>query len=154
MGELRHGSQPPLPEAASRNPAAPLPLDRLSRLTAHELMTPGVVMIDEDASLRQGFRALVAHGKHAILVVGPEGKPRGWITDRGLLWHLDQSSDLRPVGDAISEPAVSVPPGATARAALQRLSEAETTHLLVAPAAGHTPQGVISAFDLVRAISV
>jgi CBS domain-containing protein len=152
VNELRHASEPPLPEATPRNPTAPLPLNRLSRLTAHELMTPGVVVIDEDASLRQGFRALVTHRKHAILVVGPQGQPRGWITDRGLLAHLDGSSDLRPVGDAISEPAVSVPPGATARAALQRLSEEKTTHLLVAPAAGHTPQGVVSAFDLVRAI--
>lgn len=130
-----------------------LPLDRLDRLTAHELMTPGVVMIDEDASLLEGLRAMVAHRKHAILVVGERGgAPLGWITDRGLLSHLDETEPC-PVRNAITEKAVSITPGTTGRAATARLSEAGTTHLLVAPAAGHTPQGVISALDLVRAVS-
>ena len=152
-GGVRHTSAPPAPEAAPAG-HVPLPLDRLDQRTAHELMTPGVITIEEDASLREGLRAMVAHRKHAVLVVGYQtGVPLGWITDRGLLGHLAEENELAPVRNAISEAPESVPPGTTARQALARLSAAGTTHLLVSPAAGHTPQGVISAFDLIAAVA-
>lgn len=153
-GQIRRGAGPPVPEARPRSTGRVLPAGHLDDITARDLMTPGVIAIVEDASLRQGFRSMVAHRKHAILVLGrANGHPLGWITDRGLLSQLEGEHPLSPVRDAITEEAVSVTPGTTAREMAVKLSRAGTTHLLVVPAAGHVPEGVVSALDLVAVAS-
>lgn len=152
--QIRRGGGPPLPEARPRASRLPLPSGHLDDLTARDVMTPGVIAIVEDASLRQGFRSIVAHRKHAILVLGrANGQPLGWITDRGLLSQLEGEHPLSPVRDAITEAAVSVRPGTTAREMAIKLSHAGTSHLLVVPAAGRLPEGVVSALDLVAVAS-
>ena len=114
-------------------------------------MTPGVTTIVEEASLENGLRAMVAHRTHAILVTGARtGRPLGWATDRGLLAHLERDAPLTFIRDAITEEAVSVTPGAAAREVVTMLSHTATTHVLVASGPGRTPEGVISAFDLIR----
>jgi CBS domain-containing protein len=42
----------------------------LDNITAREIMTPGVVAIVEDASLKQAFNAMAAHAVHAVLILG------------------------------------------------------------------------------------
>jgi CBS domain-containing protein len=76
-------------------------------------------------------------------------QPLGWITDRGLLFHLEDEHPLGPVRDAIAEEAVGVTPGTTAREIATKLAQARTTRLLVVPTRGHLPEGVVSALDLV-----
>ena len=126
---------------------------RLDTLVARDLMKPGVVTLVDDATILHGFRAMAAHGTHAILVVDAEsGRPLGWATDRGLLRHLESDTAFVRVRDAITEEAVSVTPGTTARGVATALSQAGTSHVLVSSAAGRTPEGVISAVDLVRAV--
>ena len=148
--QIRRSGGSPAPEAHPRTSRHPLPGDHLDDATARDLMTPGVIAVVEDASLRQGFRSMVAHGKHAILVLGrTNGQPLGWITDRGLLSELEGEHPLRPVGEAITEEPVTVTPGATAREMAAKLSQAGTSHLLVVPTGGHLPEGVVSALDLV-----
>lgn len=150
-GQVRRSGGVPAPEAHARAARHPLPGDHLDDTTARDLMTPGVIAVVEDASLRQGFRSMVAHGKHAILVLGrTNGQPLGWITDRGLLSELEGEHPLRPVREAITEEPVAVAPGATAREMAAKLSQAGTSHLLVVPTGGHLPEGVVSALDLVR----
>jgi CBS domain-containing protein len=150
LGEIRRSGGNPTPEARTRL-RDPLPSARLDDVTARELMTPGVIAVVEDASLRQGFRSMVAHRKHAILVLGrATGQPLGWITDRGLLSQLEGEHPLQPVRDAITEEPVSVTPGTTAREMAAKLSHTGTTHLLVVPTGGHLPEGVVSALDLVE----
>lgn len=114
------------------------------------LMTPGVVSIVEEASLRSVYRAMVAHGVHAVLVVGRHaGRPLGWVTARGLLAWIDRDEGLTCARDAITEPPVTIEPSASAREALTALAQAGTTHLLVAHAADLMPEGVISDLDLI-----
>jgi CBS domain-containing protein len=151
--QVRRTASPPLPEARPRGlRRRPVPGGHLDELTARDLMTPGVIAIVEDASLRQGFRSMVAHRKHAILVLGrTTGHPLGWITDRGLLSQLEGEHPLTRVCEAITEDPVSVTPGTTAREMAIELSRVGTTHLLVVPAAGQMPEGVVSALDLVGA---
>ncbi len=150
---IRHRSEPAPPEAIPRRSGGGLVTRNLDHLTARDLMTPGVVTIADDASLASGIRAMITHHKHAILVVAARsGEPLGWATDRGLLAHLERDAPLTPMGDAVTEAPASVRPGATAREAANVLSEAGTTHLLVASASDRAPEGVISAFDLVRVV--
>jgi CBS-domain-containing membrane protein len=150
---IRHGAAPPPPEAIPQGAAGSVATHHLDYLAARDLMTPGVVTIADDASLGSGIKALVTHHKHAILVVGSgDGRLLGWATDRGILAHLERDAPLTPIGNAITEDPVSVRPSATAREAAAVLSRAGTTHLLVASAGDRAPEGVISAFDLIRVV--
>lgn len=113
------------------------------------LMTPGVVTIVEDATLRQAFAALVAHRVHAVLVVGRQrGMALGWVTAHGLLPYLERDDDLLCVRDAISEEPRTIEPAATAREAIVALSTPGTTHLLVTPRESLVPEGVVSDLDV------
>ena len=115
-------------------------------------MRPGVVTVAEDASLHQVQRAMVAHGVHAVLITAAGG-PLGWVTAAGLMPWLDKEPALYPAGSAITETVAYIPPGASARDALQVLSNAGVGHLLVSPRTAASPQGVVSEIDLVRLAS-
>ena len=126
---------------------ATTPSDRL-QTPVRSIMRPGVVSVSDDASLLQAKRALVRHGVHAILIVGHgDGRPLGWVTDRGLLSWLDHDLSLLQAGQAITEP------GATAREALDALRVPGVSHLLVSRVAGTPPQGVVAPLDLVDLVA-
>lgn len=117
-----------------------------------EVMTPGVVTIVEDASLRHVFRALDRHSVHAVLVVGRhQGHPLGWATADGLLGCRDRDPSVTVARDVIAEPAVSIEPSASLRDAAAGLAREGVSHLLVSVMPGVMPEGVISAVDLARA---
>jgi CBS domain-containing protein len=129
------------------------PTDRLET-PVRSIMRPGVVSVSDDASLLQAERALVRHGVHAILIVAASnGRPLGWVTDRGLLSWLEHDLALVSAGRAITEPATFVEPGATAREALDALRAPGVSHLLVARTAGTPPQGVVASLDLVELVA-
>ena len=114
-----------------------------------EVMTPGVVTIVEEASVRQARRAMQAHRVHAILVVGrTQGRPIGWITARGLLGWVDRDESMCYASDAVSEPPTSIAPSASVREAVTALSQPGVSHLLVQRHPDHLPEGVLSELDL------
>jgi CBS domain-containing protein len=132
---------------------ATTPSDRLET-PVRTIMRPGVVCVSDDASLLQAKRALIRHRVHAILVVAHvDGRPLGWVTDRGLLGWLDHDLALVTAGQAITEPAIFVEPGASAREALEALRTPGVSHLLVSRTAGTPPQGVVAALDLVELVA-
>jgi CBS domain-containing protein len=132
---------------------ATTPADRLET-PVRSIMRPGVVSVPDDASLLQAKRALVRHGVHAILIVSHAGgQPLGWVTDRGLLSWLDHDLALVQAGQAITEPATFVEPGASARDALEALRVPGVSHLLVSRTAGEAPQGVVAPLDLVELVA-
>ena len=113
-------------------------------------MRPGVIAVSEDASLRQAERAMVRHGVHAILVLDrTTGRPLGWVTARGMLRWINHDLGLVQAGQAVSETPTYIEPGATAHDAVQALADSAVSHLLVARAAGQTPQGVVSDLDVI-----
>jgi CBS domain-containing protein len=115
-----------------------------------DIMTPGVVSIADDASLTQVFRAMRAHGVHAVLVVGStHGWPLGWVTARGLLAWVGEDVALVHARDAVTERAGTIEAGTPARDALRMLSQPETSHLLVTRGQDAVPEGVVSAIDMV-----
>ena len=115
-----------------------------------EIMTPGVLTIAEDASLRHAYRAMVAHSVHALLVVGrKEGRPLGWVTARGLLALIGRDDSLASTREAITERPTTIEPSATAREALTALCQAGVSHLLVARNPEVSPEGVLAAIDLI-----
>jgi len=124
--------------------------DRHLQTPVRDFMRPGVIAVSEDASLRQAERAMVRHGVHAILVLGrTNGLPLGWVTSRGMLQWISHDLGLIPVSQAVIEAPTYIEPGATAQEAVQALSGAGVSHLLVTRVPGQTPQGVVSDLDVI-----
>lgn len=141
----------PFPVRDAVTPPPP-PDTRWLQTPVRACMRPGVVSVAEDASLHQVQRAMIAHGVHAVLITAAGG-PVGWVTASGLMPWLAKEPALFPAGSAISEPVVYIAPGASAREALQALSDPAVGHLLVSPRTATSPQGVVSEIDLVRLAS-
>jgi CBS domain-containing protein len=115
-----------------------------------DVMTPGVVSISEDASLRQVYRAMTAHSVHAVLVVGrTEGKPIGWVTARCLLAWTERDDTLASARDAVTEQPSVIDPSATVREGVVALSQPGTSHVLVSRDPNGTPEGVLTELDIV-----
>ena len=136
--------------AATWPPAVAEPLgDELLEREVSDFMTPGCVSISEDATVAQAAEALAAHRVHAVLVVGAaNGTPLGWVTARGLLAWVGRDCSLASARDAITEQSTAIEPHASVRAALYALSMAGTPRLLVRRRPHHSPEGVITDFDL------
>lgn len=135
---------------------AALPASTQQRLTTpvSEIMRPGVITIGEHSSLLQAKRAMVRHGVHAVLVVGTDsGVPLGWVSAGGLLSWLERDLHALPASRAVTEPPHFIEPDSTARAALELLEKPGVTHLLVRPAEGGAPHGVVAAMDLVELVT-
>lgn len=117
---------------------------------ARDVMTPGVVSIPDDASMRRVYGALRAHRIHALLVVDHRtGTPLGWVSATGLLATLAGERRPRTAAQAIDEAPVRISPSASLAEAAAALKQSATTHLLVCHGEQNMPEGVISALDLV-----
>ena len=141
----------PIPMRDAVTPPPP-PDTTWLRTPVRAFMRPGVITVAEDASLLQVQRAMTAHGVHAVLITAAGG-PLGWVTAGGLLPWLAKEPALYPARTAITEQAAYIPPGASAREALQALSDSAVSHLVVSPRDVASPQGVVSEIDLVRLAS-
>jgi CBS domain-containing protein len=120
------------------------PLEREVR----DFMTPGCVIISEDATVADAAESLARHGVHAVLVVGAKnGTPLGWVTARGLLGWVGRDC-LVSAREAVTEQVTAVDPHERVRVALYALSLAGTTRLLVRRRPHQLPEGVITDFDL------
>ena len=114
-----------------------------------EYMTPGCVVISEGASVDEAAEALARHRLHAVLVVGAKnGTPLGWVTTRGLLDWVGRDGGLASARDAITEQVTAIDPSQRVSVALNALSMAGTTRLLVRRKPSELPEGVITDFDL------
>jgi CBS domain-containing protein len=135
---------------------AAFPASTRERLTTpvSEIMRPGVITIGDRASLLQAKRAMLRHGVHAVLVVGTESaEPLGWVSADGLLAWLERDLTALPAAQAITEPPHFIEPGAIARYALELLGKPGVSHLLVRPAEGGAPQGVVAPMDLIELVT-
>ncbi len=114
-----------------------------------EVMTPGVVALPGDASLRRVHEALLVHRLHAVLVVDHRsGAPLGWVTPSGLLAQLSAGHQARSARQAIDERVVRISPSALARDAVAMLQSPGVTHLLVCHGEQNMPEGVVSSLNL------
>jgi predicted transcriptional regulator len=115
------------------------------------LMRPGVVSIGEHTTIEQARRAMLAHQVHAVLVIGDDGRPAGWVTAAGVLAHRRGNPEMVAVGTIVDEPAVCVHPNEPGSTAMELLREHGVRRLYVARHEGEHPEGVIGEFDLLRA---
>jgi CBS domain-containing protein len=136
-------------ETPSTSAGAPLGAPVPLALEVREVMTPGVVTIVEDASVKQTRRAMQTHGVHAVLVVGSEqGGPLGWVTARGLLSWVERDESFAHARDAITEPPTMIEPSASVHEAVRTILQPGVTHLLVQRGPRRLPEGVVGERDL------
>jgi CBS domain-containing protein len=119
-----------------------------------DVMRPGAIVIADDASVQDAQRALVAHRVHSVLVLDhAAGRALGWITTRGLLPWYEREVELACARDAVSEPAITIGPSASVRAAFAALEREGASRLLVARHHSGLPEGVVSDSDLLRFVA-
>jgi len=131
----------------------PITTSRTLDAEVREIMRTGVVSVPAAASLRRVARALREHRVHAVLVVGSDGAPLGWVTVRGLLHNHARDWELADAGSAITEQAVCVPPSSTVREALGAMLATNVTRVLVIRPGDVAAEGVVSDSDLVGLVA-
>ena len=77
-----------------------------------------------------------------------QGRPLGWVTSRGLLGWIERDHSLSVARDAITEPPVTIAPGATVRDAMALMTREQVGHVLVAHRADALPEGVVRELDV------
>ena len=122
-------------------------------LDVRDVMTAGVITVDDDATVEEAVEAMAANRIHAVLVVGARsGTALGWVTTRGVLAHIGGAAATR-VTDAITEDVRTIDPSANVRAAIYAVTFPGTTRLLV-QRRGQAREGVVTDYDLTgRAIA-
>lgn len=135
------------------------------RLVARDLMERNVLTIPESAPFREVQRLLVVAGCHGAPVVDWEGRVIGVVTAMDLLRAADQAMDEDLDPDETDERNMSkltahelatpdpiwVQPDTPASAIAQRM-RAEGAHRVLVGVDGKL-EGIVSSFDLARAVS-
>jgi CBS domain-containing protein len=119
-------------------------------LPVRDIMRHGVVSVPEHASLEAVFHAMADHRVHAVLVVAAaDGRPLGWVKADALLTWMN----LEPAGaharQAITEQVVTIASDAPVREAIEALSPAGTSRLLVRDRGTIAGEGVVTPLDVV-----
>ncbi|HEY1277544.1 MAG TPA: CBS domain-containing protein [Thermoleophilaceae bacterium] len=131
----------------------------MTRGTVGELMHPGVIACEPDASLGEVALLLVRHRIHAVFVAGDDGEPTGVLTDIDLLageWLAGDEEGLAVMrgitaGELMSAPPQTIDVAATAGEAAARLRAGGIGRLLVVDQ--DRAVGVISVSDLVAGLA-
>lgn len=124
-----------------------------------DIMHPGVITCQPDATLGQVAVMLIQHHVHALLVADRDGRPIGVISDYDLLageWLSGDPESLEVMrsmtaGELMSTPVDMVEADVSVNEAAKRMSEEGIGRLLVLD--GGQPVGVVSVSDFVAALA-
>jgi CBS domain-containing protein len=130
---------------AEMRPATALPPDTLVR----DVMSPGVIAVPDDTSIGACARVMHERRTHAVLVVGRDRRPRGWILHVDVLEHLQSDPLTTIAGEVVSQEAAVIDPDASVQEAAERMLRENVSHLLVAPTPDSMAEGVLSSWDLI-----
>ena len=124
-------------------------------MKVRDAMSTNVLEIPDDATLEAAARRM-AESKVNSLVVRPEGKeePFGILTSTDIVDALAGGAEPAQtlVRDVATTPLVVITPGVPLRYAARLMKRANVRHLAVFN--GREVVGVLSAFDIVRAIGL
>ena len=79
-------------------------------MRVREVMTPGVVTLEETATCHDAVARMVRHRVRHLPVVGQDGAPRGIVTDRDLRHQLFAPDTFRQIGTVSVERLMSEVP--------------------------------------------
>lgn len=121
----------------------------LSTVSVRDVMSPGVIAVPSDTTVRACAQTMFERRTHAVLVVDQGSRdPVGWVTHRDVLKYLRSDPMTTLAGGVVSREPAYIDPDATVEEAAEQMVAESTTHLLVG-APEVLPQGVLSSWDLV-----
>jgi CBS domain-containing protein len=119
-------------------------------------MHPGVITCPPETPLRDVARMMARHRVHAIVVDGEGDGASLWgvVTDADLIEAAARGEvDSRTAGGTARTPTVVVYRQDSVQHAAQLLREHGVTHLIVLSPVSERPIGVLSGFDVARALA-
>lgn len=121
----------------------------LSTVSVRDVMSPGVIAVPSDTTVRACAQTMFERRTHAVLVVDQGSRdPVGWVTHRDVLKYLRSDPFTTLAGGVVSQQPAYIDPDATVEEAAARMVEVSTNHLLVGTPEV-LPEGVLSSWDLV-----
>jgi predicted transcriptional regulator len=122
----------------------------LGRASVGDVTTRAVVVCREETTAAQAARAMNERRSRSLVVVSPQGAPRGVVTGADLLPLVAGGGTDTPVRELMHEP-LTIAPEASLREAADRMLKEEVHRLIVVdPEAPDTiPLGLVSTADLV-----
>ena len=117
-----------------------------------EVMTPGVEIVPADATVRDAALVMAEHDIGAVLV-GPEGKPAGILTDRDIIIRVvveGRDPGAVSAGEVMSSTLFTCREDDSVEAALGLMGERQVRRLPVVDADGRLV-GIVARSDLHRA---
>jgi CBS domain-containing protein len=132
----------------------------LAARTVAEAMHPGLLTCPPEAPLREVARMMATYRVHAIVVYPDEDHP-----DVASVWGVVSDSDLaaaaavddidgRTAGASARTPTVTVMRGESLQRAAELMRRYDVGHLIVVSSSAGRPIGVLSTFDLARAVAL
>ena len=117
-----------------------------------DVMTPGVEIVPADTTVRDAALVMAEHDIGAVLV-GPEGKPAGILTDRDIIIRVvveGRDPGAVAAGEVMSSTLFTCRDDDPVEAALGRMEERQVRRLPVVDADGRLV-GIVARSDLHRA---
>jgi CBS domain-containing protein len=128
--------------------------------TVADVMHPGVLTCAPETSLRDVAEIMATHRTHAVVVDGiatdaVRGSHLVWgvVSALDLARAIDEDPDRVDAGRIAVTEIVTVAPSDSLSQAARLMSEHDVMHLVVVPERRGRPVGVISAFDIARAVA-
>jgi len=122
-------------------------------LRAADIMSQPVETVSPDDSLREAAKRMLDRRVGSLLVVGSDGKLRGIVTERDLLYACAEgwSCGNRRVWEVMTENPVTVSPDDSIVDVIRKMRDMGVRHIPVVDAEGK-PVGIISARDVLDAV--
>jgi CBS domain-containing protein len=121
-----------------------------SQTPVRAVMSPGVIAVSGDTTVRRCAQTMATRKTHAVLVIDDrERTPIGWVLHADILGYLREDPFTTRAADVVSAEAAYIDPDETVEDAADRMTEQGLTHLLVGYGPESVPEGVLSSWDVV-----
>ncbi|MCE4611247.1 MAG: CBS domain-containing protein [Desulfurococcales archaeon] len=122
-------------------------------LRAEDIMVMDLIKVTPDTTIAEAARIMWNRRVGSVLVVDDEGKLRGIVTERDLVFACSEAWDTREhrVYEIMSENPITVKPDDSIFTVIRKMREANVRHLPVVDEEGK-PVGIISSRDVIDLI--
>jgi len=121
----------------------------LSSVSVRDIMSPGVIAIPSDTTVRACAQTMFERRTHAVLVIDQGSRaPAGWVTHEDVLRYLRSDPMTTLPASVVSQQPAYIDADASVDEAAAQMVRDSTNHLLVG-SPEVIPEGVLSSWDLV-----
>ncbi len=121
----------------------------LASISVGDLMTPSVVTIGRDASVRAGARAMLENRIHRLFVLDGDRGPLGVFGTKEAMRAVADQRVRAPISSVMTKPVLTLDAGEAVGSAIAQLDRAGVSGLIVVD--GTTPAGVFTQVEALAA---